>query len=672
MSDIDKITKTLVEAVKESDRKKTNAYDTIATVRRISGDTAWVHVPGGVDETPVKMTVNASAGDVVQVRIGGGRAWITGNASAPPTDDKEAFRAYNAAMMAETSAQVAKDSADKAVADAARAHTAADQAQYSANQARDAARDANTAANNALMGLGTVESVLDVINWFAEHKKASTDTTVDPTKSYYTYDPDTGILQRVQPEGDEDPSAEGWYEIDEAIADYVGTHLALTDEGLNVVGAAQGWRVVIAAGGGTLFPDAGVYLVDPQGNIAQQTNANGVAFNTGKPVTIGDNTAFITFDGNGHIAMIGADVTIGGANNVNGVLTVKNSTGNTIGTWDNTKLEMQTAYGYIKADYLGTFTVFGDSSQDDALVLDSLVHGTAVFNPNSVEMYHTNDTTTPRIAANIDSVAAGHLSVKMNNGYGVTIDGRHGSHDAPAITLKGATSSSLNVDIDSANPKLIFQNSNASQNIAFVFNDYDTYQAPASLTLSGNQGGEYFITPNLRVGSDMYMSNNGFIYTKTSGGTVVHLAGMNTSNQMFFGYGSYNTNTGESYFDGNKVYIRSKTSVTIDAPSGLTLPASTTATLSTATATNTSYITAGNVTFYRRGFVVTVYGSPTVSALSSRTQIAIIPAGYRPVQAYIGHIAGTTTQIIFNTDGKLTMDATTAGQKWFTETYVIG
>ena len=64
-----------------------SSYDTPATVTRIEGDTAWVHIDGGVSETPVKLTIAAHAGDKVQVRVGGGTAWLTGNGSRPPTDD---------------------------------------------------------------------------------------------------------------------------------------------------------------------------------------------------------------------------------------------------------------------------------------------------------------------------------------------------------------------------------------------------------------------------------------------------------------------------------------------------------------------------------------------------------------------------------------------------------
>lgn len=55
-----------------------------------------------------------------------------------------------------------------------------------------------------------------------------------------------------------------------------------------------------------------------------------------------------------------------------------------------------------------------------------------------------------------------------------------------------------------ANPKLIFQDADASQNVSLTFTDYDSVQAPASLTLNGNQGGEYFIAPNIKATSGIF------------------------------------------------------------------------------------------------------------------------------------------------------------------------
>ena len=89
----DKTVRQLVEAIRAGGRAKTSPYDTTATVRRIEDGVAWVHIPGGVDETPVKLTIAASPGDTVQVRVAGGRAFLVGNATAPPTDDKTAQKA---------------------------------------------------------------------------------------------------------------------------------------------------------------------------------------------------------------------------------------------------------------------------------------------------------------------------------------------------------------------------------------------------------------------------------------------------------------------------------------------------------------------------------------------------------------------------------------------------
>ena len=120
-SSLNRIRKNIIEAMQSANKQGTSAYDSVAEVRRVEGDTAWVHIAGGVDETPVKLTIAAKAGDMVQVRVGGGRAWITGNASAPPTDDKTAITAKSLANLAGNRAKTAQKIADQAqiVADSA-------------------------------------------------------------------------------------------------------------------------------------------------------------------------------------------------------------------------------------------------------------------------------------------------------------------------------------------------------------------------------------------------------------------------------------------------------------------------------------------------------------------------------------------------------------------------
>ena len=87
-----KTAKQLIDLIEKSKEQGTKPFDTQAEVVRVDGDTLWCHFLGGIDETPVEKTISASVGDTVQVRVSGGRAWVTGNQSAPPTDDKEVIR----------------------------------------------------------------------------------------------------------------------------------------------------------------------------------------------------------------------------------------------------------------------------------------------------------------------------------------------------------------------------------------------------------------------------------------------------------------------------------------------------------------------------------------------------------------------------------------------------
>ena len=97
-NELDKIAKLFVDSFRATQKKKTSAYDSQATVVRVEENIAWVHIPGGVDETPARLTMSAAPGDVVQVRVSGGRAWLTGNATTPPTGDGLALIANENAM----------------------------------------------------------------------------------------------------------------------------------------------------------------------------------------------------------------------------------------------------------------------------------------------------------------------------------------------------------------------------------------------------------------------------------------------------------------------------------------------------------------------------------------------------------------------------------------------
>ena len=72
--------------------------------------------------------------------------------------------------------------------------------------------------------------------------------------------------------------------------------------------------------------------------------------------------------------------------------------------------------------------------------------------------------------------------------------------EQPQLRIGGWPTEASNA-FDTINPYLEFKNSNGTQVIRLVFTDYDSVAVPASLTLAGNQGGEYLIVPKLWVTS---------------------------------------------------------------------------------------------------------------------------------------------------------------------------
>ena len=88
----------LSDLIKMLRNKKESGSDYIGIVSRVDSDTAYVQIAGSdIMDTPVRMTIDSKPGDRVRVRINGGKAWITGNDTAPPTDDTRANEAYELA-----------------------------------------------------------------------------------------------------------------------------------------------------------------------------------------------------------------------------------------------------------------------------------------------------------------------------------------------------------------------------------------------------------------------------------------------------------------------------------------------------------------------------------------------------------------------------------------------
>ena len=83
------------------------------------------------------------------------------------------------------------------------------------------------------------------------------------------------------------------------------------------------------------------------------------------------------------------------------------------------------------------------------------------------------------------------------------------------LTLQGSTVSSNSYT--DTNPKLVFNNIDGSQSISLTFTDFDAVQAPASLTLNGNQGNEYFIAPNIKVNRNITLDGSNGVGPGTYG-----------------------------------------------------------------------------------------------------------------------------------------------------------
>lgn len=233
-----KLIKDLIDAIKAADKRKTSGYDTSAVVRRIEDGTAWVHIPGGVDETPVKLTINASVGDSVQVRVSDGRAFLVGNGSAPPTDDTTAIKATRVAKSAQETAVEAKDEASEAWRYAGTAKDAAESAQESADSAYESAVSANNSANSALTQLSVVEDVAGTLNWIREHGSfvQTTDVTVQENTVYFELI-NGEYVPIANPDPTKNPTEEGWYVLDvsDSQSEYIMAHLAVTSAGLWVL-----------------------------------------------------------------------------------------------------------------------------------------------------------------------------------------------------------------------------------------------------------------------------------------------------------------------------------------------------------------------------------------------------------------------------------------------------
>ena len=190
----------------------------------------------------------------------------------------DASSAASSALAAATSAQNAANDASNAATSAATANDAAVSAQTSADNALSAAESATTSANSALIQLSTVESVVGTLEWISKHGKyeRTDNTSVLDGKLYFAKVGDSYVVQTLAE--DAAPQALGLYEltsVDEAVTNYIASHLALDGEGLSIVKDDRSGRALFSTGGVTIFNASG----DPVAFYGEKTvlgNKDGV------------------------------------------------------------------------------------------------------------------------------------------------------------------------------------------------------------------------------------------------------------------------------------------------------------------------------------------------------------------------------------------------------------
>jgi len=154
-------------------------------------------------------------------------------------------------------------------------------ARTEANNAHTAAMAANEYAIGAGMSLSEVERVVGTLNWIAEHGEyvAATETSPDNSRVYYTR---TGtspnykysVVTEVEPT--DNPAANGWYYlmVDESVQNYIASHIAQTDYGLDLMIDDSDFRIHIGSIDGNSA--IGTYIIDNAGIVVSSFGSDGV------------------------------------------------------------------------------------------------------------------------------------------------------------------------------------------------------------------------------------------------------------------------------------------------------------------------------------------------------------------------------------------------------------
>lgn len=165
-----------------------------------------------------------------------------------------------------------------------------------------------------------MEDVVGTLTWISEHGsyELTDDLEVVPGKYYFTKQDDHYNVV-INPRGN--PTDQSYYElasVDEAVSNYVASHLALTNAGLWVTNDNASYKILLAADGMRVY--------DAEGNLIV-TFGESISFSSTRPQYIGGEDAYIIFyDSNKDgipdaINIGGSKVTLGGSKKLSELLT---------------------------------------------------------------------------------------------------------------------------------------------------------------------------------------------------------------------------------------------------------------------------------------------------------------------------------------------------------------
>ena len=296
-----KVLQDFVDGLKP-DEKEVNDIHT-AIVSRIDDEgVVWVNINGSDKETPTELVATeVKRGDAVTVQWRNNKLYIASNYTNPSAGVVRVSAVEAAAQTANTAANNAVDdagrareAAEAAIATAESVHGIAEQAAEDAADAKQSATNASEYAARALGNLSTVQSVAETLNWITQHgtMTLTSDTQLDPTHVYFVRDNngdyEVGNYRYSVVTEPDVADISTYYElsIDESLNNYVGTHLAVTSEGLWILPegtSASSHKILIATGGqGHTYETAGTYIIDAAGDAVAKFTTSGAVIGIDK------------------------------------------------------------------------------------------------------------------------------------------------------------------------------------------------------------------------------------------------------------------------------------------------------------------------------------------------------------------------------------------------------